>query len=131
MGSMETPNDLKYTEEHEWVRVEGNTAFIGITDYAQGELGDIVFVELPEAGAEVKQGETFGTIEAVKTVSDLYAPVTGTIAEINGDLEDHPEQINKSPYADGWMLKIELNDPAELESLLDADAYRSHVGEGD
>ncbi len=128
---METPKDLKYTEEHEWVRMEGNVALIGITDYAQGELGDIVFVELPEAGADVKQGSTFGTIEAVKTVSDLYAPVSGKIAAINDDLADHPEQINQSPYADGWMLKIEVSDPSELDMLMDAEAYRTHVGEDD
>jgi glycine cleavage system H protein len=128
---METPKELKYTEEHEWVRMEGNTAWIGITDYAQGELGDIVFVELPEAGIAVEHGSVFGTIEAVKTVSDLYAPLTGTISEVNEELADHPEHINKSPYGDGWMLKIEVADPSELSMLMDADGYLEHVGEGD
>ncbi len=128
---METPKELKYTEEHEWVRVEGNTATMGITDYAQGELGDIVFVELPEEGADLKQGSAFGTIEAVKTVSDLYAPVSGKVLEVNAELADSPERINKSPYADGWMLRIELSDDSELGNLLDAEAYLGHVGEGD
>lgn len=126
---METPKNLKYTEEHEWVRVEGNEAWVGITDYAQSELGDIVFVELPEPGTEVRQGSPFGTIEAVKTVSDLYAPVSGKVVEVNADLADGPEQVNESPYEDGWMVKIEMTDPSELGTLMDAEAYAAHVGE--
>ena len=127
---METPKELKYTEDHEWVRVTGKTAVVGITDYAQGELGDIVFIELPQVGSEVAQGASFGTIEAVKTVSDLFAPVGGKVIEVNAALADKPEQVNKSPYADGWMIKLEVADPAEVAKLMDADAYRGHVGEG-
>lgn len=127
---MQTPKELKYTHEHEWVRVEGDTVWVGITDYAQGELGDVVFVELPEKGVKVEQGGTFGTIEAVKTVSDLYAPVSGTITEINPDLEASPELVNESPYENGWMVKIALSDPGEIDSLMEADAYREQVGEG-
>jgi glycine cleavage system H protein len=127
---METPKDLKYTVDHEWVRLEGKTAVMGITDYAQGELGDIVFVELPGTDTEVEQGGVFGTIEAVKTVSDLMSPVSGKVVEVNAALNDSPEHINKSPYGDGWMLKIEVADPSELDKLMDADAYAAHVGEG-
>jgi glycine cleavage system H protein len=127
---MKTPEDLRYTEEHEWVRVEGNEVVIGITDYAQGELGDIVFVELPEVGAELSQGNAFGTIEAVKTVSDLFAPVSGKVVAVNEDLKDSPEAINKAPYQDGWMIRVALKDAAETGTLMDAGAYRSHVGEG-
>jgi glycine cleavage system H protein len=127
---METPKELKYTEDHEWVRVTGNTATVGITDYAQGELGDIVFIELPVVGVEVAQGASFGTIEAVKTVSDLFAPVGGKVIEVNSALADKPEQVNKSPYTDGWMIKLEIADPAEAAKLMDADAYIGHVGEG-
>ena len=128
---MEFPNNLLYTEEHEWVQVEQDEVLIGITDYAQHELGDVVFVELPEKGSKVEQGGTFGTIEAVKTVSDLYAPVSGEIIEINGDLEDQPEMVNQSPYADGWMIRIKMSDSGELDQLLDAATYRDHVGEGE
>ncbi len=127
---METPKELKYTEDHEWVRVTGSTATVGITDYAQGELGDIVFIELPQVGTEVAQGASFGTIEAVKTVSDMLAPVGGKVIEVNAALADKPEQVNKSPYADGWMIKLEIADPAEVAKLMDADAYVGHVGEG-
>ena len=127
---METPKDIKYTEDHEWVRVTGNTAVVGITDYAQGELGDIVFVELPAVGTEVAQGASFGTIEAVKTVSDLFAPLGGKVVEVNAAVADKPELINKSPYGDGWMIKLEMANPAEMGKLMEADAYRSHVGEG-
>jgi glycine cleavage system H protein len=127
---MEFPKDLRYTEEHEWVQVEGDVAVVGVTDYAQGELGDIVFVELPEAGTSVEQGSVFGTIEAVKTVSDLYAPVTGTVEEVNADLSDMPELINKSPYEKGWMIRIRITDPSEVERLMDAAHYRAHIGEG-
>lgn len=124
---MNTPSDLKYTEEHEWLRVEGDAAEIGITDYAQGELGDIVFVELPAVGDKVERGDSFGTIEAVKAVSDLYAPVTGKVTEINASLEDDPTVINRDPYGDGWMIKVELSDSSEIEKLLSADAYKGSI----
>ncbi len=124
---MKILKDLLYTEEHEWVSVEEDVATIGITDYAQGELGDVVFVELPAVGAEVKQMESFGTIEAVKAVSDLFAPVSGQVVEINEALADQPELVNKDPYVDGWMIKIKLSDLSELESLLKADAYKSLI----
>jgi glycine cleavage system H protein len=127
---MEFPNQLRYTEEHEWVEIQGKVVVVGITDYAQSELGDIVFVELPEAGIEVEAGKSFGTIEAVKTVSELYSPVTGKIVEVNTELADEPERVNRSPYADGWMVKIEFTDDAQLEGLLDAEGYRHHIGEG-
>ena len=123
------PDELKYTKEHEWVKIEGNVATIGITDWAQGELGDVVFVELPEIGAEVKQSETFGTIEAVKAVSDLFSPVTGKIVEANLHLEDDPMVINQSPYDDGWIIKVEVTDTAQLEQLLDANGYQNLIAE--
>ena len=125
---MNIPDDLLYTEEHEWVRVEDKEAVIGITDYAQGELGDVVYVELPEVGSRTKQMEPFGTIEAVKAVSDLYAPLSGKVVEINEALADNPELVNKDPYGEGWMIRIEIEDPSELENLLDADSYRSLIG---
>lgn len=121
---MDIPGDLKYTKEHEWVRVEGDVATVGITDYAQGELGDVVFVELPEVGAEVKQGEAFGTIEAVKAVSELFSPLSGTVAEINGELEADSAAVNSEPYGGGWMIKISGFAAAEVDALLDADSYR-------
>ena len=124
---MKILKDLLYTEEHEWVSVEEDVATIGITDYAQGELGDVVFVELPAVGAEVKQMESFGTIEAVKAVSDLFAPVSGQVVEINEALADQPKLVNKDPYVDGWMIKIKMSDLSELESLLKADAYKSLI----
>ena len=120
---MNVPVEVKYTKEHEWIKVEGNVATIGITDYAQGELGDIVFVELPQVGEAVEQMGTFGTIEAVKAVSDLYAPVTGKIKEINSSLDDDPMIINRDPYGEGWMIKIELSKTDELEQLLDSGGY--------
>ncbi len=125
---MDIPSDLLYTKEHEWVKVDGKIATVGITDYAQGELGDIVFVELPEVGAETKQMESFGTIEAVKAVSELYAPVSGKVVEVNGDLQDSPELINQEPYGKGWMIKVELSDEGELEKLLSAEEYEKLVG---
>ena len=128
---MEFPNNLLYTEEHEWVQVEQDEVLVGITDYAQHELGDVVFVELPDVGAKVEQGGTFGTIEAVKTVSDLYAPVSGEIVEVNSDLADQPEMVNQSPYADGWMIRIKFTDRSELDHVLDSGSYKEHVGEGD
>lgn len=120
---MALPNDLKYSEDHEWVKVDGNTVTIGITDFAQGELGDIVFVELPEEDDEMTKGESFGSVESVKTVSELYAPLNGKIVEVNEELEDSPELVNESPYEDAWMVKVELEDTSQLDSLLNADAY--------
>jgi glycine cleavage system H protein len=126
---MEIPKELLYTEEHEWVLVDdtNNTATIGITDYAQGELGDIVFVELPDANEEVKQMEPFGTIEAVKAVSDLFSPVSGAIIEVNTILQDQPELINQDPYDKGWMIKVQLSDPSELKALMSPDDYKKHI----
>lgn len=126
---MNCPNDLKYTTEHEWVRVEGNKITVGVTDYAQDQLGDIVFVELPEEGEDLKKGDTFGVVESTKSVSDLFVPVTGKVVESNDPLLDSPEIINEDPYGEGWMIKMEISDPAELEDLLDAPAYEKHVKE--
>ncbi|MET3292660.1 glycine cleavage system protein GcvH [Brevibacillus fluminis] len=126
---MEFPKNLRYSEEHEWVRVEGNKAYIGITEFAQSELGDIVFVELPEVGATIKQDEPFGSVESVKTVSELYAPVTGTVIEVNGELEDAPELVNSSSYDKAWMIVVELADASELDKLMDADKYEAMVKE--
>ena len=120
---MNIPTDLKYTKEHEWIKIDGNLAVVGITDYAQGELGDIVFVELPSAGDDVKAGETFGTIEAVKAVSEIFSPLSGKVAEVNELLEDDPMVINNDPYGDGWMIKIEFADSGELKSLISSDDY--------
>ncbi len=124
---MHIPEDLKYTKEHEWVQTEGGVATVGITDYAQGELGDIVFVELPEVGAEVKIMEPFGTIEAVKAVSDLYSPLTGKVVEVNNALDNDPTAINSDPYGDGWIIKIEMADPEELGQLMTAGSYESSI----
>ena len=125
---MSIPEELKYTREHEWIRDNGDgTATVGITDFAQGELGDIVFVELEEVGYEFDKDETFGTVEAVKTVSDLYAPVSGEIAEINERLEDEPELVNDDPYGDGWMIKIAMSNESELEDLMSADDYQDII----
>ncbi len=126
---MNIPVELKYTKDHEWVRLEGNIATVGITDYAQSELGDIVFVELPGIGDEIKQSDTFGTIEAVKAVSDLYAPVSGKVIEVNGSLEDEPMLINSDPYGDGWMIKVEFDNSDEVEQLLDATAYEGLIAQ--
>ncbi len=126
---MSTPDDLRYTENHEWIRSGADgTATVGITDFAQGELGDIVFVELEPEGTELAREEAFGTIEAVKTVSELYMPASGAIAEVNDALETSPEQINDDPYGEGWMVKIELSDPDELDELMSADEYETTVG---
>lgn len=125
---MNIPEDLKYTKEHEWIRVEGNIGTVGITDFAQSELGDIVFVDLNKSKTEVKQGEVFGTIEAVKTVSDLFAPVSGKIIEYNNKLETNAEIVNKDPYGEGWLVKIEISNPEELNNLLDAEAYKALIG---
>ncbi|MDN5353725.1 MAG: glycine cleavage system protein [Candidatus Cloacimonadota bacterium] len=121
--------DLYYTESHEWVRVEGNDAYIGITDYAQHELGDIVFVELPEVGDELESGETLGSIEAVKAVEDIVSPISGEVLEINEALEDKPEIINQDAYDDGWLVKMTISDKDELENLLDAQAYKELIEE--
>lgn len=126
---MEFPEELKYTEEHEWVMVEGEVVTVGITDFAQDQLGDVVFVELPAVGTMVEAGKPFGVVESVKAVSDVYAPVTGEVVEVNEELPDSPETINTSPYEDGWMLKIKLSAPEELEELLDADAYQEFIEE--
>lgn len=126
---MTFPETLKYTKEHEWVRIEGNTATVGITDHAQGELGDIVYVDIPDAGASVKQGDVFGTIEAVKTVADLFAPVSGTITEFNTAVNDAPEAINDDPYGAGWIIKVALSNPEETEALLDVASYKALIGQ--
>ena len=124
---MSVPAELKYTQEHEWTKIEGDIATIGITDYAQGELGDIVYIELPAVGDSFNQGDSFGNIEAVKAVSDLYAPVSGEVVEVNEQLGDTPETINSDPYGAGWMVKVKLADPSELEDLMDASAYEELI----
>ncbi len=126
---MAVPSGLKYSKEHEWVKVEGNTAIIGITDFAQSELGDIVFIELPEVEDELTEGETFGSVESVKTVSELYSPVSGKVVAVNENLEDAPEAVNESPYEEAWMVKVELKDESELDALLDAAGYEKMIGE--
>jgi len=125
---MKVPKDLKYTKEHEWVRVRGQEAEVGITDFAQGELGDVVFVELPQVGALLKQMKSFGTIDAVKTVSDLFAPVSGEVAAINTELKGNPALINQSPYEKGWMVRIKIQNPGEMDALLSAEAYEKALG---
>ncbi len=125
---MDFPEELKYTKNHEWVKVEGDTATIGITDFAQNELGDIVYVEIETEGEELDQDEVFGTVEAVKTVSDLYMPVGGTVQELNSELEDAPETVNQDPYGKGWMIKVKMKDPSQTEDLLDASAYKELTG---
>ena len=124
---MNFPTDIKYTKDHEWVRVEEGIGTVGITEYAQGELGDVVFVELPSVGASVKAHTTFGTIEAVKAVSDLFAPLSGTVTEVNPELAKTPELVNKEPYGKGWMVKIRIADPSEVAALMDAEAYAKTV----
>jgi glycine cleavage system H protein len=124
---MASPAEYKYTKEHEWVRLDGDTAVFGITDYAQQELGDVVFVELPAPGASVTKGESFGVVESVKAASDLYAPIGGEVLESNGALADAPELVNSAPFEDGWMLKVRPVDPADLDGLLDAAAYDSYI----
>jgi glycine cleavage system H protein len=129
LADYDFPEDLRYSTEDEWVRDEGERAVVGVTDYAQERLGDIVYVELPELGSEVTKGEAFGVIESVKAVSDLYAPISGEVVAINEDLEDRPEVVNEECYGAGWIIAIAVEDRAELGSLLDADAYRRHVEE--
>ena len=128
---MEFPEDLKYTREHEWVLIDGSTATIGITDHAQHELGDVVFVELPAVGDRVEKTEAFGVVESTKAVSDVYAPLSGEVTEINDDLPDNPELINEDPYGDGWMIKIAVGDAADLDDLMSAEEYRKFVEEAE
>ena len=121
---MNVPADLKYTKDHEWIKVDGDTATIGITDFAQGELGDIVYVEVETEGEELAQEEVFGTVEAVKTVSDLFMPISGEVLEFNADLESAPEAVNNDPYGEGWMIKVKMSDPSQIDSLMSADDYK-------
>ena len=124
---MNIPDNLKYTKEHEWIRVEGDIAVVGVSDFAQGELGDIVFLEVETIGETLDKEEVFGTIEAVKTVSDMFMPVSGEVIEFNEALEDTPELVNKDPYGDGWMIKIKMSNPAEVDELLDVEAYKELI----
>ena len=124
---MNFPSNLRYTKDHEWIKMDGNVATIGITDYAQRELGDIVYVEVETVGKSLKAGEIFGTVEAVKTVSDLFLPVDGTITELNAALANSPESVNSDPYGEGWMIKMTVNNPADVEALMDAAAYNTQV----
>lgn len=125
---MNIPADLKYTKDHEWIRVKGNEAVIGVTDYAQGELGDIVYVEIETEGETLNREEVFGTVEAVKTVSDLFMPVAGKVLEVNGKLASEAHFINSDPYGEGWMIRIQVNNPSELDQLLTAEEYKSEIG---
>jgi glycine cleavage system H protein len=125
---MNIPNDLKYTKEHEWIRVEGNTGTVGLTDYAQGELGDIIYVDVTTIGNDVAQGDIFGTVEAVKTVSDMYSPVSGKIAEFNSAVNDNPASVNQDPYGAGWLVKIEISNMGDLDSLISPEDYKKLVG---
>ena len=124
---MNVPAELKYTKEHEWIRVEGEEAYVGITDYAQSQLGDIVFVEVETEGDNLEAGDTFGSIEAVKTVSDLYMPISGEVLEFNSELEDQPDLVNKDPNGKGWIIKVKVEDEAQLDGLLSADAYKASI----
>lgn len=124
---MNVPEDLKYTKDHEWIKIDGEEATIGITDFAQGELGDIVYVEIETEGEELNKGDVFGTVEAVKTVSDLFMPISGEVSAINEELESQPELVNSDPYGKGWMIKIKISDKSELEDALTADAYKELV----
>lgn len=124
---MNFPQELKYTKDHEWIKVDGNTGIVGITEYAQGELGDVVFVELPSIGKKIEAGQSFGTVEAVKAVSDLYAPVSGEVTAINKEIQDTPELVNKEPYERGWMIKVKIDKSSELDSLLNAEAYKKLI----
>ena len=125
---MNTPSNLRYTKEHEWIRVEGNEAYVGITDYAQSELGEIVFVDINTEGETLEQNEVFGSVEAVKTVSDLNMPVAGEVLAINDAINDQPELVNNDPYGEGWMIKISIANPDELDTLLDAEGYQAFIG---
>jgi len=125
---MSIPEELKYSEDHEWVRKEGDVLVVGITDYAQGELGDVVYLDLPAVGDSFEQKDAFGSIEAVKAAADLYMPISGEIVEVNDSLPDTPETINKDPYGDGWMIKIKMSNAEEYDALMDAAAYEAHIG---
>ena len=124
---MNIPEELKYTEEHEWIRLEGNIATVGITDFAQSELGDIVYIEVDTLDSEINSNDVFGTVEAVKTVSDLFMPVTGKVIDVNSSLEDAPEVVNDDPYSQGWIIKIEVTNPADVENLMSSDNYRNLI----
>ncbi|PLX97893.1 MAG: glycine cleavage system protein H [Desulfuromonas sp.] len=124
---MDFPEELKYTEEHEWVMIEDDVITVGITDFAQDQLGDVVFVELPEEGDELEAGKSFGVVESVKAVSDVYAPVSGEVVEVNDELPDEPELLNNSPYEDGWMIRIKVADTSDLDGLMDAEAYQEFI----
>ena len=125
---MSVPAELKYTIEHEWIRVEGDEIVVGVTEFAQGELGDVVFIEIETQGESLSKGETFGTIEAVKTVSDLYMPVDGEVLEVNSALEDTPELVNSEPFEGGWMIRVKMSDPSQLDDLMSAEAYGALIG---
>jgi len=125
------PAQLRYTKEHEWVKIEGTVGIVGITHYAQSELGDVVFVDLPEKGKMLSAGEELGTVESVKAVSEIYAPVSGEVLEVNETLKDHPEKVNADPYGEGWLLRVKVSRAEELQKLLDARGYRTHIGEGE
>ncbi len=126
---MNFPSNVKYTNEHEWIRLEGEEAYVGITDYAQDQLGDIVFVDITTEGETLEKGEVFGTIEVVKTVSDLFLPIGGEVLEVNPALEEHPELVNQDPYGEGWLVKIKPTQPSEMDELLDAEAYKQLINE--
>lgn len=125
---MNIPADLKYTKDHEWAKLDGNIITVGITDYAQGELGDVVFIELPQVGDNVAKDDPFGTIEAVKAVADLFCPLEGEVVEVNSQLDDQPDIVNTDPYVKGWMVKIKINDSAGFDTLMTAETYKSHIG---
>jgi glycine cleavage system H protein len=126
---MNFPTDLKYTKDHEWIRISGNEAYVGVTDFAQSELGDIVFIDINTVGQEVNHGALFGTVEAVKTVSDLFMPISGKVLETNPKLESNPELVNKDPYGDGWMIKMSITDPAGVNNLLSVEDYKKEIGQ--
>ena len=126
---MNFPEDLKYTKDHEWIRISGNEAYVGVTDFAQSELGDIVFIDINTVGQEVNHGALFGTVEAVKTVSDLFMPVSGKVLETNPKLESNPELVNTDPYGDGWMMKMSISNASEVANLLSAEAYKKEIGQ--
>jgi len=126
---MNIPTDIKYSKDHEWIRVEGDFAYVGISEFAQSELGDIVFVEIDTVGESLAKDAVFGTVEAVKTVSDLFMPVSGEVLEVNSKLESSPELVNQDPYGEGWMIKIRLSNPEELNTLMDGASYKSHIGQ--
>ncbi|MBZ0180512.1 MAG: glycine cleavage system protein GcvH [Melioribacteraceae bacterium] len=126
---MNIPENLKYTNDHEWIKVDGTTGTIGITDYAQSELGDIVFIDIDPDLLEINNGNSFGSIEAVKTVSDLFAPCSGKVIEINSKLEDEPQLVNSDPYGNGWLIKIEISNPSELDNLMDSESYKNQIGQ--